>query len=104
MALTPEEKLELIAASFREEVSVADLCRQAQVPESTFRDWRERFLAAGMAAWQLAKPTKGDAEKHALIQENARLQTVFADPWLDRLGLPCRCHIVRIGWFSDERL
>ncbi len=35
---------------------MADLCRRAQVPESTFRDWRDRFIAAGTAALQPNKP------------------------------------------------
>ncbi len=52
MALAIEERLSLVLASFREEVSVADLCRKAQVPESTFRDWRDRFIAAGTAAFE----------------------------------------------------
>ncbi len=56
MTLSPEAKLELILASFRGEISMADLCRRAQVPESTFRDWRDRFIAAGTAALQPNKP------------------------------------------------
>ena len=87
MGLSPTAKQELILASFRETVSVADLCRRAQVPESTFRDWRERFIAAGTAALQPTKPTKGDAEKQALIQENARLKTVVADLSVENLVL-----------------
>ncbi len=59
MAFSPDEKLELIVASFHAEVSVADGCRRAQVPESTFRDWRARFLAAGMGALQPTNPTQG---------------------------------------------
>ena len=46
MALSPEENQELILASFRGDIPVADLCRRVQIPESTFRDWRDRFLAA----------------------------------------------------------
>ncbi len=87
ITISPETKQELILASFRGEVSVADLCRRAQVPESTFRDWRDRFIAAGTAAWQPAKPTKGDAEKTALMQENARLKTVVADLSVENLVL-----------------
>lgn len=87
MALSPEEKQELILASFRGDIPVADLCRRVQIPESTFRDWRDRFLAAGAAALQGSKPMKGDAEKQALRQENARLKTVVADLSVENLVL-----------------
>ena len=50
MSISVETKQELILASLRADVSIADLCRRAQVPESTFRDWRDRFIAAGTAA------------------------------------------------------
>jgi transposase-like protein len=50
MSISAEIKQELILTSFRAEVSMGDLCRRAQVPESTFRDWRDRFIAAGTAA------------------------------------------------------
>lgn len=87
MSLTTETKQELILASFRAEVSIADLCRRAQVPESTFRDWRDRFIAAGTAALTATPASKGDAEKTALRHENARLKTVVADLSVENLVL-----------------
>jgi transposase-like protein len=87
MSLSPEEKLAVILASFRGECSTAELCRRAQIPESTLRDWRDRFLAAGTAALEPGKPPKGDAEKAALLQENARLKTVVADLSVENLVL-----------------
>jgi transposase len=87
VSISEKEKQELVLASFRQEVSVADLCRRVQVPESTFRDWRDRFIAAGTAALQPGKPTKGDSEKTALRQENARLKTVVADLSVENLVL-----------------
>ena len=87
MTLSVEEKQALVLASFREEISVADLCRRAQVAESTFRDWRDRFIAAGTAALHPIKPALGDGEKQALRQENARLKTVVADLSVENLVL-----------------
>ena len=87
MTISAETKQELILASFRAEVSIADLCRRAQVPESTFRDWRDRFIAAGTAALQAGKTSKGDPEKTALIHENTRLKTVVADLSVENLVL-----------------
>ena len=86
MTLSPDAKLELILASFRGEISMADLCRRAQVPESTFRDWRDRFMAAGTAALQANKP-KVHPDWTALTQENARLKTVVADLSVENLVL-----------------
>ena len=87
MSISAATKLELILASLRAEVSIADLCRRAQVPESTFRDWRDRFIAAGTAALQPGKTSQGDPEKTALIHENARLKTVVADLSVENLVL-----------------
>ena len=78
MSISAETKQELILASFRGEVSIADLCRRAQVPESTFRDWRDRFLAAGTAALQTGETAKGGGEKEAVVHEKARLKTGVA--------------------------
>ena len=86
MTLAPEAKLELILASFRGEVSIADLCRRAQVPESTFRDWRDRFIAAGTAALHQNRP-KAHPDWTALTQENGRLKTVVADLSVENLVL-----------------
>ncbi len=87
MNISDQEKQALILASFRQEVSVADLCRRAQVPESTFRDWRDRFIAAGTAALRQTKLSKEDADKAALMKENARLKTVVADLSVENLVL-----------------
>lgn len=87
MSMSAETQQELILASFRAEISIADLCRRAPVPESTFRDWRDRFIAAGTAALQPGKTSKGDPEKAALMHENARLKTVVADLSVENLVL-----------------
>lgn len=87
MALSPEAKTELILTSFRGEISMADLCRRAQVPESTFRDWRDRFIAAGTAALHPNPKAKVHPDWTALTQENARLKTVVADLSVENLVL-----------------
>jgi len=86
MSMTTEDKLGLVLASFRAEVSVADLCRKAQVPESTFRDWRDRFIAAGTAGLE-DRPAKGDPRVSTLTRENDRLKTVVADFAVENLVL-----------------
>ena len=104
VTLSPEEKQALILASFREEISVADLCRRAQVAESTFRDWRDRFMAAGTTALYPVKSTPSDGEKQALRQENARLKTVVADLSVENLAIGvCQPLILWITWVRSTQ-
>jgi len=56
------------------------------VPESTFRDWRDQFIAAGTAALHTNKP-KVHPDWTALTQENARLKTVVADLSVENIVL-----------------
>src|SRR4051812_28047536 len=45
---TPQQKLELVMASWRGEKSIAELCREHSISESLLRRWREQVLDAGM--------------------------------------------------------
>ncbi len=45
---TPQQKLELVMASWRGEKSIAELCRDHGISESLLRRWREQVLDAGM--------------------------------------------------------
>src|SRR3712207_1578297 len=45
---TPQQKLELVMASWRGEKSIAELCREHDISESLLRRWREQVLDAGM--------------------------------------------------------
>src|SRR5215216_4027571 len=45
---SPQQKLELVMASWRGERSVAELCREHDISESLLRRWREQVLDAGM--------------------------------------------------------
>ncbi len=45
---TPQQKLELVMASWRGEKSIAELCREHDFLESLVRRWREQVLEAGM--------------------------------------------------------
>ncbi len=44
---TPQQKLELVMASWRGEKSIAELCREHDIADSLLRKWREQFLTAG---------------------------------------------------------
>ncbi len=45
---SPQQKLELVMASWRGEKSIAELCREHDISESLLRRWREQLLDAGM--------------------------------------------------------
>src|SRR4051812_50116098 len=45
---TPQQKLELVLASWRGERSIAERCREHDISESLLRRWREQALEAGM--------------------------------------------------------
>ncbi len=45
--LSGEERLALVLESFRNEQSVADLCRQHGISQTTFYKWRDKFLEGG---------------------------------------------------------
>jgi len=57
---TPQQKLELVMASWRGERSIAELCREHEISETLLRRWREQFLAAG------AERLSGKAERTEL--------------------------------------
>jgi transposase len=45
---SPQQKLELVMASWRSEKPLAELCREHDISESLLRRWREQVLDAGM--------------------------------------------------------
>lgn len=48
--LSGEERLALVLESLRNEQSVADLCRQHGISQTTFYKWRDKFLEGGKNA------------------------------------------------------
>ena len=47
---TVQQKAELVLASFRGDRSIAEICREHEISETSLRRWREQFLVAG-AEW-----------------------------------------------------
>src|SRR5215218_6988832 len=63
---SPQQKLELVLASWRGERSIAELCREHEISESLLRRWREQALEAGMerfAAGRAALPGRRAAQE-----------------------------------------
>lgn len=51
---TPEQKTEIVLAGLRGDRSVRDVCREYEISEALFYQWRDRMLEGGKAA--LATP------------------------------------------------
>ena len=51
---TPEQKIEIVLAGLRGDRPVRDVCREYEISEALFYQWRERLLEGGKAA--LATP------------------------------------------------
>jgi transposase-like protein len=51
---TPEQKLEIVLAGLRGDRPVRDVCREYEIAETLYYQWRDRLLEGGKAA--LASP------------------------------------------------
>ena len=57
-SFTAQQKLEIVLAGLRGDVSVKDLCRRHEIAETLYYSWREKLLAGGREA------LAGKAERH----------------------------------------
>jgi transposase len=64
---TPQQKLELVMASWRGERSIAELCREHDISESLLRRWREQALEAGMERFAAGEQRSQGAEQRRRI-------------------------------------
>src|SRR3954468_9881900 len=69
---TPQQKLELVMASWRGEKSIAELCREHDISESLLRRWREQALEAGMERFAAGEQRSQGAEQRKKIAELER--------------------------------
>src|SRR6266508_4016844 len=58
---TPEQKAEIVLAGLRGDRSVRDVCREYQIAETLYYQWRERLLDGGKQA--LANPREKTPEQ-----------------------------------------
>ena len=63
---TPEQKAEIVLAGLRGDRSVRDVCREYQIAETLYYQWRERLLEGGKAA--LANPRDKTPEQTEIGQ------------------------------------
>ncbi len=53
---TPEQKTEIVLAGIRADRSVRDVCREHEISEALYYDWRDRLLEGGRAALSVRSP------------------------------------------------
>jgi transposase len=51
---TPEQRIEIVLAGIRADRTVRDVCREHEISETLYYEWRDRLLEGGKAA--LANP------------------------------------------------
>ena len=69
---TPQQKLELVMASWRGEKSIAELCREHDISESLLRRWREQVLDAGMERFAAGEQRTEATELRRKVAQLAR--------------------------------
>ncbi len=77
---TPEEQAEIVLAGLRGDRTVRDVCREYEIPETLFYQWRDRLLEGGRSA--LASPRDrgkdpGDVELREARKGVAQLERAF---------------------------
>jgi transposase len=69
---TPQQKLELVMASWRGERSIAELCREHDISESLLRRWRDQVLEAGAERFAAGEQRSQAGEQRKKIAELER--------------------------------
>lgn len=69
---TPQQKLELVLASLRGQMSVAEICREHQISETLLRRWREQLLEAGVERFAGKEERAGEQDLRRKIRELER--------------------------------
>ncbi len=69
---TPQQKLELVMASWRGECSIAELCREHEISESLLRRWRDQVLEAGAERFAAGEQRSRAGEQRKKIAELER--------------------------------
>jgi transposase len=69
---TAQQKLELVLASLRGQISMAEICREHQISETLLRRWRDQLLEAGAQRFAGSQEQTGEKELRRRIRELER--------------------------------
>jgi transposase-like protein len=67
---TPEEKMNIVLAGLKGDVSVAELCRRYNISQTLYYRWRDTFLQRGL---------EGLAGKPPIEKEREQIQAKIAE-------------------------
>jgi transposase-like protein len=70
---TAKQKLEIVLAGLREDRSVRDVCREHQIQEALYYQWREQLLEAGAERFAGKEERAGEKAKERRIAELERV-------------------------------
>jgi len=70
---TAKQKLEIVLAGLREDRSVRDVCREHQIQEALYYQWREQLLEAGAERFAGKEERAGERAKDRRIAELERV-------------------------------
>ena len=68
---TPDEKAEIVLAGLRGDRSVRDVCREHEISEAQYYQWRDRLLEGGKAA--LRRPNEKSPHDAELKEARKRI-------------------------------
>jgi len=68
---TPDEKAEIVLAGLRGDRPVRDVCREHEITEASYYQWRDRLLEGGKEA--LKRPNEKKAEDVELKEARKRI-------------------------------
>ena len=58
-----EERIRIVLEGFRDEESIASLCRREGIAESLYYNWSKEFLEAGKGALPVTQPARRPARR-----------------------------------------
>lgn len=69
---TAQQKLELVLASLRGQMSVSEICREHQISETLLRRWREQLLEAGVQRFAGKEQNASEQDLRRRVRELER--------------------------------
>lgn len=70
---TPEQKVEIVLAGLRGDRTVRDICREYEIAETLYYQWRDRLLEGGKAALATPRDKSGDGRDTELREAKKRI-------------------------------
>jgi len=70
---TAKQKLEIVLAGLREDRSVREVCREHQIQEALYYQWREQLLEAGAERFAGKEERSGEKAREKRIAELERV-------------------------------